>query len=79
MASLPVSSSAADQESSPAYLRILGNPWLDRALAIVASVPFVYFGYQRYKHGGINLPLVVLWIELAMLILRWWFAGRRRE
>lgn len=57
------------QNPSPAYLKILGNPWLDRSIAIIASVPFVFFGHRRYRQGGINLPLVIVWIELAMLIL----------
>jgi protein-S-isoprenylcysteine O-methyltransferase Ste14 len=63
---LPVSS--VNQDSTPPPAGVLGNPWLDRAFAVVASIPFVLFGYQRYVHGGLTIPLIVLWIELALLI-----------
>lgn len=69
MASLGAPVSTTEPESRPGYLRILGSPWLDRTIAVVASVPFAYFGYQRYKHGGLTLPLVALWTNLAMLIV----------
>lgn len=51
------------------WTRVLSNPWLDRAIAVVACVPFVYFGYYRYVHGGINLPLIALWIEFTLIIV----------
>ena len=57
-----------EQNPSSAYLKILGNPWLDRSIAIIASIPFVYFGYRRYQHGGLNLPLIITWIGLLLLI-----------
>jgi uncharacterized membrane protein YdbT with pleckstrin-like domain len=42
---------------------IFGTSWFDRTIAAIACVPFVWFGYQRYRHGGLNLPLVILWID----------------
>lgn len=38
-------------------------------IAVVACMPFVYFGYYRYVHGGINLPLIALWIEFTLIVV----------
>jgi protein-S-isoprenylcysteine O-methyltransferase Ste14 len=58
-----------EQGSAPGLMGLLGNPWLDRTIAVIASIPFVYYGYELYLHGGIRVPLVILWIELALLIV----------
>lgn len=34
----------------------------------MASIPFGFHGCGLYQRGEINLPLVVLWIEWAMLV-----------
>lgn len=49
MSAIVLPGSKAGQKSSPAYLRILGNPWLDRTIAIIASIPFINYGYRRYR------------------------------
>jgi protein-S-isoprenylcysteine O-methyltransferase Ste14 len=67
MGAMPQSVFPSERHS--AYMKFLGHPAVDRAIATVASIPFVYFGYKRYLHGGLTLPLIVLWIELAMLIV----------
>lgn len=64
-----IPASNAGQDSTPGYLRILGNPWFDRTIAVIASIPFVFYGYHLYRLGGINFPLVTLWIELVLLIV----------
>ncbi len=44
---------AQEQYPSSAYLKIRS----DYSIAIIAPIPFVYFAYRRYQHGGLNLPL----------------------
>jgi hypothetical protein len=44
---------AQEQNPSSAYLNIRS----DHSIAIIASIPFVYFACRRYQHGGLNLPL----------------------
>jgi len=51
------------------FLALLANPWLDRSIAAISCVPFVYNAYYRYRHGGLNLPLVSLWIQYIFLII----------
>lgn len=69
MSSSETLASNDERNSVPGYIKILGNPWFDRSIAVIASVPFVYYGYHLYQLRGINLPLVVLWIELVLLIV----------
>lgn len=64
---IPVSKTG--ESSASAFHEVLRNPWLDRAMAVVACIPFAFFGYIRYKLGGFNIPLVTLWIELVLLIV----------
>jgi protein-S-isoprenylcysteine O-methyltransferase Ste14 len=37
---------------------VLGRPWIDRTIAIIASVPFVWLAHYRYQHLRLGLPLV---------------------
>ena len=37
---------------------VLGQPWIDRTIAIIASVPFVWLAHYRYQHLRLGLPLV---------------------
>lgn len=64
---IPVSKTA--ERSASGFHDVLRNPWFDRAMAVIACIPFVIFGYQRYLHGGVNIPLVTLYIELVLLIV----------
>jgi len=66
---MPQSVCPSERHSVSAHMKFLGHPVLDRAIATVACIPFVFFGYERYLHGGLTLPLIILWIELAMLIV----------
>lgn len=69
MSSIGTPSGSATPTSISAQPGVLGSAWFDRTIAAIACVPFVFFGYERYLHGGLNLPLIILWIELAMLIV----------
>lgn len=69
MSSTELPASKADSQPTSAFGGILENPWFDRAMAVIACVPFVFFGYERYMYGGFTIPLVVLWIELLLLIV----------
>jgi protein-S-isoprenylcysteine O-methyltransferase Ste14 len=59
---------AAEISSSHPLSGLLGKPWFDRTVAIIASVPFVFYAHRLYVIGGINVPLVALWISLGFLI-----------
>jgi protein-S-isoprenylcysteine O-methyltransferase Ste14 len=69
MSSTELPASKAGSPPTSAFGGILENPWFDRAMAVIACVPFVFFGYERYLHGGFSFPLIVLWIELLLVIL----------
>lgn len=69
MSPIGVPTENAGATSAAALPRLLGNPWFDRTIAAIACAPFAWFGYQRYRQGGLNFPLIVLWIELGLLIV----------
>ena len=53
---------------------VLGQPWVDRAIAIIASVPFVWLAHYRYQNLRLGLPLVssvtVSLVLIVTMILR---------
>jgi protein-S-isoprenylcysteine O-methyltransferase Ste14 len=61
--------SKAERSSAPGLLQVLAKPWLDRLIAAIACAPFAYYGYYRYGQVGTALPLIVLWIQYALLII----------
>ncbi|HEV7968385.1 MAG TPA: methyltransferase [Candidatus Acidoferrales bacterium] len=69
MSTSELPASKAEENLRSPFHELLGNPWFDRAMAVIACIPFVFFGYFRYRHGGLTIPLVALWIELALLIV----------
>jgi protein-S-isoprenylcysteine O-methyltransferase Ste14 len=68
MNSTQVAPSNAERSSALRLLKVLGNPWVDRTIATIACIPFVYYGYYRYRHGFPNLLLVAFLIQLALLV-----------
>ena len=36
---------------------MLSNPWLDRTIALIATLPLLYLTYRRYQSLGLGIPL----------------------
>jgi protein-S-isoprenylcysteine O-methyltransferase Ste14 len=64
--------STAAQSVTPARneerLASLLTPWLDRNIAIVAIIPFIWLAYIRLRAFGFDLPRVVLAIHALVFI-----------
>jgi protein-S-isoprenylcysteine O-methyltransferase Ste14 len=65
---------AARNERSNAW-SLLGDARVDRAIGVVASVPFAYMIYYRLAVQGADLPRVAMAINFALLIVT--MAARR--
>jgi protein-S-isoprenylcysteine O-methyltransferase Ste14 len=50
-------------------MRVLCQPWVDRAVAAIACVPVVYGAYYRYQHFRIGLPLIAALINYLILVI----------
>lgn len=48
---------------------LLVNPWVDKTIAIVATIPFVVELYRRWVVGRVNFPRAVLGLQLLVIIL----------
>jgi protein-S-isoprenylcysteine O-methyltransferase Ste14 len=46
------------ERPTPALVRVLMQPWLDRTIAIVAALPFLYLSYLRYRRAGLGIPFI---------------------
>ena len=59
-----------DPRSSPraSGLRSITDPRVDRAVAVVASLPFVYMAYYRVIHDGLDVPCMAMVLQYALLI-----------
>ena len=64
-----VGDAGATRASTSAVLRVLMKPWLDRTIAVVACVPFVYLTYYRYQHMSLGIPLICYSIGFLVLVL----------
>jgi protein-S-isoprenylcysteine O-methyltransferase Ste14 len=51
------------------FMRVLSIPWLDRAIASIACIPFVYLVYYRYVHMHHGFPLIAMSLNMLILIL----------
>jgi hypothetical protein len=47
----------------------LAIPWVDKTIAILASLPFAVELYRRWMGGHVNFPRAVLGVQLLVLIL----------
>jgi len=43
--------------SIPPPSQVLAKSWLDRTIAFVATVPFLYLAYYRFQHMALGIPL----------------------
>lgn len=52
----------------PGFLEVITHPRVDRAVAIVACLPFVYVVHHRLATGGVTLPWISMAASMALLI-----------
>jgi len=48
---------------------LLVIPWVDKTIAVVATVPFVVELYRRWVLGHVNFPRAVLGLQLLVIII----------
>jgi protein-S-isoprenylcysteine O-methyltransferase Ste14 len=51
------------------FMELLSIPWVDRTIAIVASLPMAIELYRRYTSADLSFPRAVLGINTAVLII----------
>ena len=51
------------------FMELLVIPWVDKTVAILASVPFAVELYRRWVVGHVNFPRAVLGLQLLVIIL----------
>jgi protein-S-isoprenylcysteine O-methyltransferase Ste14 len=47
----------------------LGKPWIDRAIAVLATVPFGYVLWIDIRAGDLTIPRVAILFQLSLLIV----------
>ncbi len=60
--------SVTAQGAALSGLRAITSPRMDRVVATVASLPFVYMLYHRLAYEGFDLPRIALAVNYALLI-----------
>lgn len=48
---------------------VLAIPWVDKGIAIIATIPFVIELYRRWVVGHVNFPRAVLGLQLLTIIV----------
>jgi protein-S-isoprenylcysteine O-methyltransferase Ste14 len=51
------------------FMDLLAIPWVDKSIAIVATIPFVIELYHRWVGGHVNFPRALLGIQLLVIIV----------
>jgi protein-S-isoprenylcysteine O-methyltransferase Ste14 len=51
------------------FMDLLAIPWVDKTIAILATIPFVIELYRRWVVGHVNFPRAVLGIQLLVIIV----------
>jgi hypothetical protein len=51
------------------FMGLIMSPAVDRAIAIVAIVPFSYMEYARFREGLLNIPRAAAFAATLLLIL----------
>jgi protein-S-isoprenylcysteine O-methyltransferase Ste14 len=51
------------------FIDLLAIPWVDKTIAVVASLPFALELYRRWVVGHVNFPRAVLGLQLLVIIL----------
>lgn len=47
----------------------LGRPWVDRTIAIIAALPFIYVLYYNVQIVELTIPRVALLLQLCLLVV----------
>lgn len=50
-------------------MQALSEPWVDRTIAAVASIPLVYGAYYRMQHSHLGLPLIAAVLNTLILVV----------
>ena len=51
------------------FMDLLAIPWVDKTIAIAASLPFAFELYRRWVVGHVTFPRAVLGLQLLVIIL----------
>jgi protein-S-isoprenylcysteine O-methyltransferase Ste14 len=51
------------------FMDLLAIPWVDKSIAILATIPFVIELYRRWVVGHVNFPRAVLGLQLLVIIV----------
>ncbi|HKW87975.1 MAG TPA: methyltransferase [Candidatus Acidoferrales bacterium] len=51
------------------FMDVLVIPWVDKTVAILATIPFVVELYRRWVVGHVNFPRAVLGLQLLVIII----------
>ena len=49
--------------------QLLGRPWVDRAIAVVAALPFVLVLFYNIQSTRLTIPRVALLLQLCLLVV----------
>jgi protein-S-isoprenylcysteine O-methyltransferase Ste14 len=69
MSSSPgVAATSAVQPTRRSFIEFVTQPAVDRIVAIIACVPFVWLTYYRYTHWPLGLPLIAFSTGIVVLL-----------
>ena len=51
------------------FMDMLAIPWVDKSIAVVATIPFVIELYDRWVVGHVNFPRALLGIQVLVIIV----------
>src|SRR5262249_24986248 len=57
------------QMTRRSFMDRLATPWVDKSIAIVATIPFVIELYHRWVVGRVNFPRALLGTQLLVIIV----------
>ena len=60
--------SLRDKSTTTAVMQALSSPWMDRAIAFVACIPFAYSLSHEMRTFGLNLPWIVANANFILLV-----------
>ena len=64
----PPPAAESRQASRRTFMEFITTPWVDRAVAIFASLPFAIEIYRRYTSIGLSFPRAVLGLQFFVLV-----------
>src|SRR5947209_7555620 len=65
----PRTTAHLDYAPSRGFMNVLGKPAVDKTIAVVATLPFVYALYERVAAGAMNIPRACAAISVLVVIL----------